>query len=222
MAENTPESDLGSIECFQNYTAPEVFIQGLAGIVDQQDVESMIRAQKQMLQRFEKTNEMLLNCNSLSVNRLKVASAEFKKHTQLLVDMRKDLDNIFKRIRTLKTKLNNQYPQAFTAAVQSVVNEEDEDETAPTSSNDKERIDSITLGKPKLSKSADVVTSHVQQQASRTKSYDDKNNVKGEAVAAEDTKTITRSNSSSTDNSINDNENYNDNNDSSPYTSDTG
>lgn len=48
MSQNTPESDIGSIECFQNYTAPEVFVQGLAGIVDQQDVESMIRAQKQM------------------------------------------------------------------------------------------------------------------------------------------------------------------------------
>lgn len=47
-SENTPESDLGSIECFQNYTASEVFIQGLAGIVDQQDVEAMVRAQKQM------------------------------------------------------------------------------------------------------------------------------------------------------------------------------
>lgn len=46
-SEGTPESDF-SIECFQNYTAPEVFIQGLAGIVDQQDVESMIGAQKQM------------------------------------------------------------------------------------------------------------------------------------------------------------------------------
>lgn len=46
-SKGTPESDF-SIECFQNYTAPEVFIQGLAGIVDQQDVESMIRAQKQM------------------------------------------------------------------------------------------------------------------------------------------------------------------------------
>nr|CAD7197722.1 unnamed protein product [Timema douglasi] len=113
MAENTPESDLGSIECFQNYTAPEVFIQGLAGIVDQQDVESMIIAQKQMLQRFEKTNEMLTNCNALSVNRLKSAGAEFKKHTLLLLDMKKDLDNIFKRIRVLKTKLSTQYPQSF-------------------------------------------------------------------------------------------------------------
>ncbi|XP_063217221.1 kxDL motif-containing protein CG10681 isoform X1 [Bacillus rossius redtenbacheri] len=116
MAENTPESDVGSIECFQNYTAPEVFIQGLAGIVDQQDVESMIRAQKQMLQRFEKTNEMLTNCNALSVNRLKSAGAEFKRHTQLLLDTKKDLDNIFKRIRTLKSKLSAQYPQAFAAA----------------------------------------------------------------------------------------------------------
>ena len=38
------------MECsiYQNYGAEEVFIQGLAGIVNQQDVESMIRAQKKM------------------------------------------------------------------------------------------------------------------------------------------------------------------------------
>ena len=48
MFQNTPESESVSIECFQNYTASEVFVQGLAGMIDQQDVESMIRAQKQM------------------------------------------------------------------------------------------------------------------------------------------------------------------------------
>lgn len=38
------------MECsiYQNYTAAEVFVQGLAGLVNQQDVESMIRAQKKM------------------------------------------------------------------------------------------------------------------------------------------------------------------------------
>ncbi|XP_015601520.1 kxDL motif-containing protein CG10681 [Cephus cinctus] len=123
-AQGTPESDAGSFECFQNYTAPEVFVQGLAGIVDQQDVESMIRAQKQMLQRFEKTNEMLTNCNQLSVNRLKTAGAEFKKHTVLLADMKRDLDYIFKRIRIVKNKLNQQYPQAFNEAVRSSLAEE--------------------------------------------------------------------------------------------------
>lgn len=102
--QGTPESEF-SIECFQNYTAPEVFVQGLAGIVNQGDVEVMIRAQKQMLQRFEKSNEMLVNCNALSANRLKLAGEEFKKHTKQLNDMKKDLDYIFKKIRSIKGKL---------------------------------------------------------------------------------------------------------------------
>lgn len=60
---------------------------------------------------------MLTNCNALSVNRLKSAGAEFKKHTQLLLEMKKDLDNIFKRIRVMKTKLASQYPLAFSGKV---------------------------------------------------------------------------------------------------------
>lgn len=48
----TPESEFNHFECFQNYTAPEVFVQGLAGIVNQGDVELMIRAQKQMYSTF--------------------------------------------------------------------------------------------------------------------------------------------------------------------------
>ncbi|XP_061724370.1 kxDL motif-containing protein CG10681 isoform X2 [Cydia pomonella] len=116
MANETPESDF-SIECFQNYTAPEVFVQGLAGMVDQTDVETIIRAQKNMLQRFEKTTEMLTNCNQLSASRLRAASTEFRKHTQLLLDMRKDLEFIFKKIRAIKTKLSTQYPEAYKVAV---------------------------------------------------------------------------------------------------------
>ncbi|XP_064113897.1 kxDL motif-containing protein CG10681-like [Macrobrachium nipponense] len=133
MAASSPESDLGSIECFQNYTAPEVFVQGLAGQINQQDVEAIIRAQKQMLQRFEKTNEMLSNCNALSATRFALAQKEFKKHTALLVEMKKDLDHIFKRIRNIKTKLSNQYPSAFTAAQEKVFKEADEDEEGESS-----------------------------------------------------------------------------------------
>ncbi|KAK7078092.1 KxDL motif-containing protein 1 [Halocaridina rubra] len=80
------------------------------------------------LQRFEKTNEMLSNCNALSATRFALAQKEFKKHTALLVDMKKDLDNIFKRIRTIKTKLSNQYPTAFAMAQEKVFKEADEDE----------------------------------------------------------------------------------------------
>jgi hypothetical protein len=164
-SKGTPESDF-SIECFQNYTAPEVFIQGLAGIVDQQDVESMIRAQKQMypsqvfvihlllyifysrLQRFEKTNEMLTNCNALSANRLKTIGPEFKKHTQLLLEMKKDLDYIFKKIRAIKTKLSAQYPDAFAEAVRSSLAEEceeDEELNESSASNKKDNRRSLHL-----------------------------------------------------------------------------
>lgn len=118
MANGTPESEF-SIECFQNYSAPEVFVQGLAGMVDQNDVELLIRAQKNMLQRFEKTTEMLTNCNQLSENRLRAASVEFKRHTQLLLDMKKDLNYIFKKIRIIKTKLSTQYPEAYQKALES-------------------------------------------------------------------------------------------------------
>lgn len=38
------------MECsiYENYSAAEVFVQGLAGTLNQQDVEAMIRAQKKM------------------------------------------------------------------------------------------------------------------------------------------------------------------------------
>lgn len=44
----TPESEFSNFECYQNYTAPEVFVQHIAGIVNQGDVEVIVRAQKQM------------------------------------------------------------------------------------------------------------------------------------------------------------------------------
>lgn len=49
--QGSPESEFNNFECFQNYTAPEVFVQGLAGIVNQGDVAVMIRAQKQMYKK---------------------------------------------------------------------------------------------------------------------------------------------------------------------------
>lgn len=44
----TPESEFSNFDCYQNYTAPEVFVQHIAGIVNQGDVEIIVRAQKQM------------------------------------------------------------------------------------------------------------------------------------------------------------------------------
>lgn len=56
---------------------------------------------------------MLTNCNALSQNRLKNVTEDYKKNCKLLVDMKKDLEYIFKKIRTIKGKLEVKHPEAF-------------------------------------------------------------------------------------------------------------
>ena len=51
------------------------------------------------LDRFEKTNEMLINFNGLSNVRLQQMNERFLLHTRTLVEMKKDLDSVFRRIR---------------------------------------------------------------------------------------------------------------------------
>merc|ERR1719158_110328 len=88
----------------------------------------MVRAQKKMLQRFEKTNEMLTNVNTLSACRLERATSDFKKHTATVLDMKKDLDSIFKRIRNIKARLAKQMPEAYSkvGVEENSVEEDDE------------------------------------------------------------------------------------------------
>ncbi len=63
------------------------------------------------LSRFEKTNEMLSNCCQLSSTRLDAAKKELTQHTQTIIEMRKDLQSIFRRVRTFKQTLAERYPQ---------------------------------------------------------------------------------------------------------------
>ena len=65
------------------------------------------------LQRFEKTNEMLSNCNSLSGSRLERANKDFHKHISHLTDVKKDLEFIFKKVRSIKTKMAKNNSDAF-------------------------------------------------------------------------------------------------------------
>uniref|UniRef100_A0A2P2ICQ9 KxDL motif-containing protein CG10681-like n=1 Tax=Hirondellea gigas TaxID=1518452 RepID=A0A2P2ICQ9_9CRUS len=132
MAGPTIGSEGDSIECWENYTAGEVMVQGLAGQIHQEDVEAIVRAQKQMLQRFEKTNEMLSNCNALSASRYATAHQEFAKHSTMLLQAKKDLDYIFKKIRNIRSKLETQFPQAVAAVAERIKEEDEEGEDALT------------------------------------------------------------------------------------------
>lgn len=90
----------------------------------------MVYIQRDMLGRFEKTNEMLINFNMLSSGRYEATLKEFQKHTQLLFDMKKDLDSIFRRIRVVKSRLEKSYPDAFAACshTYTVASDDEEEE----------------------------------------------------------------------------------------------
>ena len=123
------ERDFEDDAIYQNYSASEVFIQGVAGMVSQDDVGRMVQAQKEMLQRFEKTNAMLSNVNNLSSVRLDRANKDFRKHSQNVLDMKKDLEMVFKRLRSIKEKLKTQCPEAYSEVIgaKEEVKEEDDE-----------------------------------------------------------------------------------------------
>ncbi|XP_072261142.1 kxDL motif-containing protein 1 [Pyxicephalus adspersus] len=108
-------------------SASGVFCSRILNMVNSEDVNAIILAQRHMLDRFEKTNEMLLNFNSLSSTRLQQMSDRFMHHTRTLVEMKKDLDIIFRRIRMLKGKLSKQYPESFSNVHESPSLEDDDD-----------------------------------------------------------------------------------------------
>uniref|UniRef100_UPI004038C16A kxDL motif-containing protein 1 isoform X3 n=1 Tax=Callospermophilus lateralis TaxID=76772 RepID=UPI004038C16A len=85
-------------------SASRVFCSRILSMVNTDDVNAIILAQKNMLDRFEKTNEMLLNFNNLSSARLQQMSERFLHHTRTLVEMKRDLDSIFRRISSRRTQ----------------------------------------------------------------------------------------------------------------------
>ncbi|XP_061173508.1 kxDL motif-containing protein 1-like [Saccostrea echinata] len=111
MSTTTEENDEDEI----SIEPSRAFTEALVEQVNREDVQSMVQLQRDMLARYEKTNEMLINFNMLSSARCEATSQEFRQHTQVLGQMKADLDIIFRRIRTLKQRLGTLYPEAFAA-----------------------------------------------------------------------------------------------------------
>ena len=82
-----------------------------------------------------------------------------------MVEMKRDLESIFKRLKTIKQKLNKQMPEAYTAAVgcQEGVKEEEDDEydAAIKERKIQQQLAAATLEDAKIAKDAcDVKSSN--------------------------------------------------------------
>uniref|UniRef100_A0A915IXY3 RNA 3'-terminal phosphate cyclase n=1 Tax=Romanomermis culicivorax TaxID=13658 RepID=A0A915IXY3_ROMCU len=77
------------------------FVQNLTSQLDADQIDEIIGLQRESLFRFEKTNEMLANCCSLSAGRLALAKKEINFYCAMILEMKNDLDSIFRRLRSM-------------------------------------------------------------------------------------------------------------------------
>uniref|UniRef100_A0A7E5A0J5 KxDL domain-containing protein n=1 Tax=Panagrellus redivivus TaxID=6233 RepID=A0A7E5A0J5_PANRE len=91
----------------------ENFVDALLSQVDEDNVDDIIKIQKKALERFEKTNEMLITCVALSEKRLERAKTEFVENKKLLVNAKSDLEVVFRKLRNMKQLLATKYPDIY-------------------------------------------------------------------------------------------------------------
>ncbi|CAK9299262.1 unnamed protein product [Gordionus sp. m RMFG-2023] len=99
--ENVESKKLGS-----NQNASYKYVDSLVNIIDNNDVSLIIENQAVILERFEKSDEMLANLNSLLKSRYDITMLQIRKHANILILIRKDLEYIHKKIKSIKLKLS--------------------------------------------------------------------------------------------------------------------
>lgn len=95
--------------------------------MDESMLSAILHDQREMLGKLEKANETLETCNILSGQRLEAYTPDFRQHVKLLVDMKKDLDSVYKRLRIIQTKVAKLYPVNYADAVSKAEMNEDEE-----------------------------------------------------------------------------------------------
>lgn len=95
------------------YQSGDHLVEALASQIDAENVATIISLQKKSLGRFEKTNEMLINCCALSGKCLEKAKKELLEHRDMIMQMKADLESIFRRITVFKQRLAARYPETY-------------------------------------------------------------------------------------------------------------
>ncbi|KAG7559195.1 putative domain KxDL [Arabidopsis thaliana x Arabidopsis arenosa] len=82
-------------------------------LVKAEDLNSLRHLQHLILGRLQDSNAVLSHYNEFAENCFADVSLEFAKNTRLLKSMKADLDYIFLKLRSIKSKISATYPDAF-------------------------------------------------------------------------------------------------------------
>lgn len=112
----------------EDHSGREAFLDVITGLMDQDKVIAIRREQSQMMDTLETANCKLCGLNDYSEEMFQNCVANFRQHTKTLVDMKKQLDSIFRRIRHLKTKVSTLYPEAYATVMEKFAHDKSIDE----------------------------------------------------------------------------------------------
>mmetsp|Transcript_12853 Transcript_12853/g.17707 ORF Transcript_12853/g.17707 Transcript_12853/m.17707 type:complete len:146 (+) Transcript_12853:54-491(+) len=92
-------------------SAAETFAQEFSSLVNHGEVQQLLILQAEIYQKLHQSSTTLSNFNDLSATTYNTLVKDFEKNTKLLKQMKNDLNLIFKKIRYLKTKIHEKYPE---------------------------------------------------------------------------------------------------------------
>ncbi|XP_050370149.1 uncharacterized protein LOC126788220 [Argentina anserina] len=82
-------------------------------LIDAQDLDSLKQLQHLILGRLQDGNAVLSHFNEVSQNCFAEVSGDFARNTRLLRSMKSDLEYIFQKLRSMKSRILATYPDAF-------------------------------------------------------------------------------------------------------------
>ncbi|GAM26609.1 hypothetical protein SAMD00019534_097840 [Acytostelium subglobosum LB1] len=105
-------------------TASTVVTNEISSITNQNDIHNILNTQTEILAKQYETNTALQHFNDYSAQKYAQVSHDFEKHTKMLKEMKRDLEYIFKKTRTLQSLLNDKFPNINVAQTTHLVEDD--------------------------------------------------------------------------------------------------
>lgn len=83
----------------------------IQSLVDQKQVSEMIEIQTMAVDRLDATNRNLVACSAHAQEKLDTASKLFKKASKQLIESKRDLDFIYKKLTDLRNEIKAEIPR---------------------------------------------------------------------------------------------------------------
>lgn len=97
-------------------TPARVLAGEITSLVSKDDIEVTLQIQKEIKDKMGQTISAITEFNEHSEKELSNIGAQLEEYTKMNKEMKKDLEDIFKRLRVLKVELMKKYPSEFRQA----------------------------------------------------------------------------------------------------------